>query len=442
MLRWALVRFVASAGCLLLLQGVANAEPRDEAERRIIAEVQAQHARSLELLERLVDINSGTMNFAGVERVGDVMKEELASLGFSVRWVSMSAAERAGHVIATRHSGRGPRFLLIGHLDTVFDKDSPFQSFSTKGDIATGPGVGDMKGGLVVMVAALRSMKAAGVLEQANITIVLSGDEERPGVPLSVARADLRAAGRASDIALDFEPMMRVGGKDVGAIARRSLSFWTLRASGHGGHSSQIFAPEYGSGAIYEMARILDEFRIELTEPYLTDNVGLILGGTTLDASVNATVGRAAGNSNVIPVTAFASGDLRTISDQQTNRVRDKMRAIVSRHLPHSEASIEFEDSYPAMSPTDRNRVLLAKLNAVNRDLDLPDMPEADPSLRGAGDISFVAADIDGLVGMGIAGEGAHSTAETADLSSLDLQAKRAALLIHRLSTPSPSVHR
>lgn len=432
---------VAPLALLLAVQSSAIARPLDHTERLMVAHIRAGHERSVALLQKLVDINSGTMNIAGVQQVGNVMQRQLQSLGFTVRWISMSAVGRAGHLIAECRSGRGPRILLIGHLDTVFETESPFQSFSRHGDLATGPGVNDMKGGLVVMLTALHALKSAGALRLADLTILLSGDEERPGAPLSISRRDLRAAGNASDIALEFEPMIRVDGADALAVARRSLSFWTLRVHGRAGHSSQIFGADYGYGAAYELVRILDEFRAELPEPQLTYNVGMAVAGSTAEVSGDGTVGRVAGKPNVIPATAFASGDLRTLSDEQTNRVRVRMRAIVARNLPETDAEMEFQDDYPAMAPTEGNRALLARLNQVNADLGLSRVEEADPSLRGAGDISFVAAHVAGLVGMGIAGEGAHSTRETADLRSLDSQAERAALLIYRLSSEQVPRH-
>lgn len=297
-----------------------------------------------------------------------------------------------------------------------------------------GPGVGDMKGGDVVIVAALRAMHAAGTLKDADITVVLTGDEEKPGEPLAEARTDLIAAGKAADVALDFEGLSRRNGQDVGSIARRSSTSWTIKASAKSGHSSGICKPSVGCGAIYELARIIDEFRRELPEPNLTYNVGMILGGSQAELNAGDTGGLASGKPNVIASVAIARGDIRTLSNEQEARVRAKMTAIVGRHLDKTDAAIEFsDDGYPPMAPSEGNKALLAKLNAVNTDLGLPQMPAGDPADRGAGDISFVAF-VDGLVGMGMAGEGSHAPGETADLKSLDRQAKRTALLVTRLS--------
>jgi len=401
----------------------------------MVATIDADHDRNVKLLEDLVRVNSGTMNLAGVEQVGRMLRPEFEALGFTVRWVPMAETGRAGHLIAEhRGNGRGKRILLIGHLDTVFEPDSPFQGWKRTGDTVEGPGVGDMKGGDVIIVAALRAMQAAGTLKAADITVVLTGDEENPGEPLAVARRDLIEAGKRSDVALDFEGLSRVGGKDVGSIARRSSTSWTIRASAKSGHSSGVCTPSSGCGAIYELARILDEFRRELPEPNLTYNVGMILGGSSAKLNAGDTGGEATGKPNVIAAEAIARGDIRTLSNEQEARVRGRMQEIVGRHLDKTQAEIQFaDDGYPPMAPTEGNKALLAKLNAVNASLGLPQMPQGDPANRGAGDISFVAF-IDGLVGMGMAGQGSHAPGETADLTSLGVQAKRAALLVTRLS--------
>jgi glutamate carboxypeptidase len=413
--------------------GLVQAAPRDAAEAKMVATVAAEHDRHVKLLEALVRVNSGTMNLAGVEQVGRMLTPEFEQLGFAVRWVPMAKVGRAGHLIAThKGNGKGKRILLIGHLDTVFEPDSPFQGWKRDGDIVEGPGVGDMKGGDVVIVAALRAMQAAGTLKDADITVVLTGDEEKPGAPLAEARADLIAAGKASDVALDFEGLSQSSGKDIGSIARRSSTSWTITAKAKSGHSSGVCKPN--CGAIYELARIVDEFRRELAEPNLTYNVGLIVGGTSAELNTGDTGGGATGKPNVIAADAIARGDIRTLSPEQEARVRARMKAIVARHLEKTDAEIVFsDDGYPPMAPTEGNKALLAKLNQVNATLGLPEMPAGDPANRGAGDISFVAF-VDGLVGLGMAGEGSHAPGETADLKSLDRQAKRAALLITRLS--------
>jgi glutamate carboxypeptidase len=292
-----------------------------------------------------------------------------------------------------------------------------------------------MKGGDVVILCALKALASVGALEGTTITVALTGDEESPGAPLEVARRPLVEAAKASDVALDFEALVREDGREYGTIARRSASTWTLRTSGKAGHSAGIFQKGTGSGAVFEMARILADFHRELSrEPHLTFNPGLVAGGSDVAYDAAHLRATASGKTNMIAPTAAVSGDLRTISDEQLRRVRERMRAIVARHLPETSAEIEFTDGYPAMSPTPDNEALLDRLNDVNRDLGAPALAALDPDLRGAGDISFVAPFVSGLSGLGMPGAGAHTPDETVDLSALPLQIQRAALLIYRLT--------
>lgn len=407
-----------------------------KAESGMAKTVAAEQDRSLALLEKLVNQNSGSLNLEGVEKVGAMMRAELEPLGFKVEWKPMRDTGRAGHLIAT-HSGKpdAKRLLLIAHLDTVFEPDSPFQKFTRKGDMGEGPGAGDDKGGMVVIVAALRAMQAAGTLKDANIEIHMTGDEEDSGSPIEKARADLIAAGKRSDVALDFEGLVRDNGADMGSVARRSSDSWTVTTTGKSAHSSGIFSAAAGDGAIYELTRIIHRFRTELPEPNLTFNVGLIAGGQQAELDAGGIRATATGKTNIIAPIAVARGDLRALSPEQIVRVKAKMTAIVAEHAPGTDAKIAFDPGgYPSMAPTDGNRALLTKLNGVNRDLGLAEMAPLDPLKRGAGDISFVAADVDGLAGLGPYSTGDHAPGEAVDIPSIARQATRAAILMSRLS--------
>jgi len=413
----------------------------------MVKAIEAEAPAAVALLEKIVDINSGTMNLAGVVKVKDVIEPELAALGFKTRWVPMDQlTARAGDLVAEHPcslgSGKcGKKLLLIGHMDTVFEPNSTFQKYEivpgTNGRIATGPGAADMKGGLVVMLSALKAMKAAGALDTAEITIVLSGDEERHGSPTSLARRDLIAAAKRSDVALEFENASRTGGvdgRDAVRIGRRSAIPWKLEVTGKSGHSSGVFGKTLGYGAIYELARILDQFRTELPEPGLTYNVGLVLGGATAERNADDTGGNATGKTNVVPPVALANGDLRTLNEDQTVRIKGKMEAIVRDHLPGTSARIVFDEGgYPAMGATPASEALLAKLQDVNTTLGYPQEDVTDPSQGGAGDIAFAAPYVPGLVGVGAMGAGAHAEGETVYLDSLPTQAKRMAVLMYRL---------
>jgi glutamate carboxypeptidase len=422
----------ASAAFALASPASAALSPPEQVMTRT---VDAEQERTVAMLGKWVEQNSGTMNFAGVRKVGEMLRAELEPIGFAVEWVDMKAANRAGHIIA-RHkgNGRGKKLLLIGHLDTVFEPDSPFQHWTRSGNDGEGPGAADDKGGMAVMVAALRAMQAAGTLKGADLTVVLTGAEADAG-PVAIARRDLVEAGQWADVALDFEGLVQLDGKDMGSTARRSSDEWTLTVTARSGHSSGIFTPEAGNGALYELARIVDTFRRELPEDKLTFNVGLAGGGATAERYADKIRLTATGKTNIIAGKAIARGDLRAISPEQIARAQAKMRAIVAQPLAGSKSEIVFApDGYPPMAPTDGNRALLARLNAVNRDMGLEAMGELDPVKRGAGDISFVARDVDGLAGLGPASRGDHAPGETVDIGSIFRQAKRAAILMSRLA--------
>jgi len=434
------ISFRLALALSLLAAPLPAAAELTRAERTMIATVDAEQERTLAMLEKWVNQNSGSLNIEGVTKVGEMLRAELEPLGFKVDWIDMKAAGRAGHIVA-RHAGKpgGKRLLLIGHLDTVYETDSPFQRWSRKGNDGEGPGAGDDKGGMAVMIAALRAMKAAGTLKNANVEIVLTGDEEDSGNPIELARRDLIAAGKRADAALDFEGLAQDGGKDMGSIARRSSGSWTLTVTAPSGHSSGVCSAPAGCGANYALIDILDRFRRELPEDKLTFNVGLMGGGDSAKLDEGRIRIAATGKTNIIAATAVARGDLRALSREQIERVQAKMRAIVAKALPRASATIEFDsDGYPPMAPTAGNKALLDRLNVVNADLGLEPMGTLDPLKRGAGDISFVAAAVDGLVGLGPASRGDHAPGETVDIASIWRQAKRAAMLMSRLAAERP----
>lgn len=418
---------LAVAGSLPLgLVAAARAEGLTETERAIVARVEANRERAIDLLARTIDQPSATENLEGVRAVGRIYAEELEALGFATRWVEMPLEMRkAGHFVAERAGGRGARLLLIGHLDTVLEGER----FRREGDRAYGSGTSDMKGGNLVIVEALRALAEAGQLEDRQVIVYFTGDEEETGKPYSVSRADLFEAARRSDAALAFEGWV----PGVAVTGRRGFSSWLLEVEGSQGHSSGIFGEERGSGAIFETARILTAFHDELSEPYLTYNPSLILGGTRVEHDPATFSGSASGKTNVVPPRVVVQGDLRFLSVEQRDRARERMRAIAARNLPRTSATLTFLDGMPAMAPTEGNRRLLALLDQVSRDLGGGGVVEHDPLQRGAGDVSFVAgltpAAIDGL---GALGGNEHAPGEWLDLAELPALIERAALLIYR----------
>jgi len=416
---------------LLLAAAPLAAQSLDRTEARIRDQVRTMREEQVAFLERVVNIPSGTMNHAGVRKTGEAFRAALDSLGFRTRWAAMpDAVNRAGHLVA-EHVGRPgrARILLIGHLDTVFE--GPGQEFVRQDTIALGAGSSDMKGGDVILLYALKAMHRAGALADANVIVVLTGDEESAGEPISISRKDLMDAARRSDAALAFEG----GSRSIATVARRGASTWVLTVTGTQAHSSGIFGQGAGYGAVFEAARILDEFRRELAgESGLTFNPALVLGGTDVTFDSAHVRGTAATKTNIVAPKTIVDGDLRFLSEEQKERARARMRAIASRSLPGTSAVIGFSDEYPAMSTTPGNLRLLAVYDSVSRALGYGPVEANDPTRRGAGDISFVAPIVDGLDGLGALGAGAHSPRESVNLAALPMQTERAALLIYRLS--------
>ncbi len=428
---------LALTALLLIVPGFAHASGLDPTEAKIVEIVDSQADEAIDFLERVVNINSGTLNAKGVRQVGEVYKEAFATLGFDSRLIEQPEELRRGpHLFAETDGTQGRRVLLIGHLDTVFEADSPFQTMRIEGDKAYGPGTEDMKGGNNVVLFALKALHDAGAMKNTRIIVAFTGDEEYPGRPLDISRRDLIAAGKRADIALGFEAGVRE--MRIATIARRGSSGWLLEVTARPAHSSQIFKEGYGAGAIYEASRILHTFYAQLRgEEYLTFNPGGIVGGTETSYDRQESRGTAFGKSNVIAETAIVDGDLRFISEGQKARARETMSAIVALSLPETEAKISFFDGYPAMEPTEANIQLMETLGEVLRDLGMGVVESLDPSERGAADISFVAGDVEASsAGMGPVGWGGHTVDEGIYLPTLAEATKKTAILIYRLTRP------
>jgi glutamate carboxypeptidase len=419
---------IAPGILVLAIAGLAPAHADlDRTERAIAKHAAAGQSAAEALLQKVVDIESPTENTAGVRAVGDAFAEELRAIGFSTRWVELPAGmKRAGHLVAETGGSRGKRLLLLGHIDTVLAGEK----FRREGARAYGTGTADMKGGVVVMMQALKALHAAGALEGRRITVMLTGDEEDAGMPLSESREPMLELARNSDVALSFESAI----DGTATIGRRGINSWTLEVTGETGHSGGIFSAERGSGAVYEVARILAAFQAELgAEKHLTINPSVIVGGTK--ATLDDYRGNAEGKTNVIAPIAWVRGDIRYISLDQERSARERMEAIVARHLPRTGATLRFDDgAYPPMTPTPANEALLQVLDAASRDLGLGPVAALDPAKRGAGDIGFIAHLLPCLDGLGSGGgENTHAPGEYTGLDTLTPMAQRAAVLIHRL---------
>ena len=418
----------------LLFVQFSFAQKLSRTEEKIVDQVRLLNEESIDFLEKVVNINSGSLNLEGVKAVGAAFRTEFDAIGFKTQWIDMpEEMNRAGHLFASIEGTKGKRLLLIGHLDTVFEKNSPFQAFEQINDsMAYGPGANDMKGGDVVVLYALKALSNLNLLNKSTITVAFTGDEESTGKPLSISRKELIESAKKSDIALGFETAT---GFNNATIARRGASGWKVEVEGVRAHSSGVFSERTGAGAIFEMSRILHRFYDEVRgEEYLTFNPGNLMGGTFVDYDAKSSGGSVFGKTNVVAQKAIVHGGLRFISEEQKENARAKMRAIVAENLPQTKATISFTDSYPAMGPTAGNQAVLEELNKVSLALGQGGVSAYDPGRRGAADISFVADYVDGLDGLGTMGRGAHTPQETVNLKTINDLIQRTALLIYRLT--------
>lgn len=429
------MKYLLSLFSLSVFQiSIAAAQGLSKPEKKLVDHIQSTTNEAIDLLKESANINSGSLNIEGVKKVGAIYARELTKAGFTCTWVSMpDSIRRAGHLVAERKGKKGKKLFLIGHLDTVFEPDMPFTPFTLINDsTATGQGVNDMKGGDVIMIKALQALHAQKLLDDVTITAYFTGDEERGGEPISVSRADFIERAKLADVAIGFEGAT---GLNTIATARRGSSDWRLEVSAKTGHSSGIFTDRAGYGAIYEAARIINEFRTALSsEQYLTFNPGLFIGGSEISYDQNKASGSAIGKDNIISPSVVVSGDLRFLTEEQKENARAKMKAIVANSLQGTSATIHFEDGIPSMAPTEGNERILKVIDSISQDLGYGPSNAGNPGSRGAGDISYVAAYLDCVDGLGATGSGAHAPGELIKLNDLPFLTKRAALLIYRLT--------
>ncbi|WP_262696083.1 M20/M25/M40 family metallo-hydrolase [Kordiimonas aquimaris] len=420
--------YILKTMILAITMVIASLQATSADDKSVLASIDKNFQQQINFLEEIVNQNSGTLNIPGVRDVGRSFEREFTALGFETRWIEMPEnMNRAGHFIATKAFGEGPHILLIGHLDTVFEQNSPFQKFERDGEEASGPGISDMKGGNTVILYALKAIMETNAANAGTVTVFFTGDEESVGSPIDHARRDLISAGKAADIALNFEG----GSAEWGVIGRRGSSNWSLEVTGKQSHSSGIFRDGVGAGAVFEMSRILNRFYGEVRGPFgLTFNPGVLAGGTLVNQGETPNDFNTYGKGNVVAQKAVVQGGLRFMNQAQLDAARAAMRGIVEDSLPETSAKITFEDRYPAMEETEANKNLLAKLNTVHTRLGLEPAKSFPPERRGAADISFIAPFVTSMDGLGVSGRGAHSPRERMNIESMRMATKRSALLI------------
>jgi glutamate carboxypeptidase len=375
----------------------------------IRAAAEAAAGEMTDLVRRLVAMESPTQDKRRVDAVIDVLEAAYRDLGFSCR--RLIEAAYGDHLIADSPGPETPRVLLVGHADTVHAAGTiDTMSLRLDHDRLFGPGVVDMKGGLVVMLYAVRCLLAHGPRLAGSIRVVVNSDEE-PGSPAS--RRQWPALARGAAAALVFEPG-RPGGTLV--LRRKGVGIFRLRVKGRAAHAGA--EPDKGASAIRALARkCLDIEALAAPEAGTTVNVGVIAGGT---------------HPYVIPAEAEAAIDARVATAAEAERLLSGMKAIASRaDVPGTAAALEGEFHRPPLEPGPGMAELVAVVEDVGRELDTP---IRWTSTGGASDGNNIAATgVPTIDAMGPEGGGAHSAEEYLDIPSLAAKTALAAGVLARL---------
>lgn len=404
-----------------------NVEPSlDADEQDFVSWLDSQEDNMVALLERITNINSGSLNQAGVDEVAAIFSEELRQLGFSISSLpgevinmpscpgSDYSIDVTEHVLASK-PGRGTRLLLMGHLDTVFPPESPFQTFRRNPDMMYGPGVADMKGGLVIMLYALKALNQFGDLQEKAITILLNSDEEMGSLS---SRKYLEQQAQLHDYGLVFESSSNDN------LVRQRKGLGQARFVVHGLASHAGSAHQQGRSAIKELAyKIVELESMTDYESGITVNVGVISGGEAR---------------NTVAPCAEALVDLRYPEIQQgldsVARFEDIFDTVFSYAVDSGEISTEswINLHRPPKIATAESDYLLEKAVAIGR---LLGQQLGITDSGGGTDGSLTqAVGLPTLDSLGSAGTGAHSNREEARVSSLVERAKLSSVLIHRLA--------
>jgi len=376
------------------------------------AAVAARYARYVGDLASLVGIDCGSYTPAGVNRVADIVNGTLTELGATVERVAHVPSEgerQLGDLVIGRLPGSGPRLLLIGHMDTVFEPGTAAERpFRIDGERALGPGVSDMKGGLLAGLHALDALRS--VDRRPSVTFVANPDEEI-GSPFSTPH--IQGLIGEHDAALVLE-CARANGDIVSA--RKGIADYEVTITGRAAHAG--VEPEKGRSAILEAAhQVLALQALNGRWPSVTVNAGVIEGGT---------------RPNVVAASCRMELDLRAASSSEFELAAAEVEAIVSRPtLEGVSATMRKAAFHPPMERTPGNARLAALAIAIAGELGFG---LRDALTGGASDANTTtAAGLSTLDGLGPVGGDDHSADEWLDLSSVVPRTTLLAALIDRV---------
>ena len=397
------------------------------AEQLLVAWIESHEADILDELKRHVDINTGTANIAGLDRYRAILAKDLQQLGFATSEHPSAAipvltcegdkVQIANHLLAVRTGSAKQRILLNGHLDTVFSADDEFQTLMIERDgVLKGPGVADMKGGIVIMLNALRALDQAGLLAESNLSVLFNTDEEIGSLG---SRKLIEQQAKLHDIGLVFEGSY----KNQVTRARKGLGQARLKVIGRESHAGG--AHEDGVSANLELAhKIVALEKLTDYDRKTTVNTGVMGGGE---------------KRNTIAGCADAYIDMRFPSEAEGEQLKQRLADVAATQYTSNSRHPEFPQTEfwatlhrPVKQQHPIVDQLIAQAMAISQ---LTGEPIEGTRYAGGGTDGSIAQAV-GLPTMdslGIDGVGAHSSREAASVKSLMARTKLAAVLLSRL---------
>lgn len=387
--------------------------PAEESLRDLI---QKKERAAVAELERLVRVNSGSANLAGIEEVGDLVKPEFERLGFTARWDAPAEGHgraRAARSLVARRAGAtgGPAIFITAHLDTVFEPEDGFEGFRIDGGNGIGPGIVDCKGGVVAILSALDALVSTRIADRGEIRVVLGGDEETGSYE---SRAILEREAKGCAYSLVFE-----GGRPSGDIVsyRAGNGGYTLRATGRSAHAGN--AHKDGVNAIEALAHaIVGVQKITDYTKGVTVNVGTVRGGT---------------KGNIVPADASCLIDVRYANAKDGPALDAGIREVAAREAVRG-ATIEVSGGLNR-PPYPENDAAAAALAArwIATAKELGVTLKAGPTGGGSDGNWTAAMGIPTLDGLGPVGGKYHTVGEYLVLKTLPERSAIAAIAISRL---------
>lgn len=372
--------------------------------------LQQSQAEMLQLIEKLVNIDSGTYVKEGIDRVGAILKEEYEKLGFTVE---VREEEKYGNNLIVQHKDAvDPKIILVAHMDTVFPLGTVAERpFRIEGDRAYGPGVVDMKSSQVELLSAIKALQQTGSESYKNMLIILNSDEE-VGSPTSRPLIEEKSQGK--EYALIMEPARKDGSL---VSARRGGGSYTVIVKGKAAHSG--IEPQKGRSAIEELAhKVIQLNALSDYEKGISVNVGLIEGGSSI---------------NTIPPIAVAHVDIRISEMHQAKYLEEKIKEIcATTDVSGTQIILKGSISRPPMEKNKQTQSLLHLIEEVGKEIGLQVF---DTATGGGSDASFTSATgVATVDGLGPVGGNAHSEDEYLEIKTLPERTLLLAKTIERLS--------